>query len=161
MLLILIRHGIAAPLGAGRASDKERPLTTKGAERFRLVAQALARLLPRPSAILTSPLLRARQTADIAAQAWGGPPPRTHPALATGDWPGVVKAMADHGKDDMVVLVGHENWISEVTARLLGGDSGGCFRYRKGGVAAIEIADTKAVAGRLLWFVPPKMWRRS
>jgi phosphohistidine phosphatase len=160
MLLVLIRHAIAAPLGDSMASDAERPLTPRGEERFRRVAKALGQILPRPRAILTSPLLRARQTADLAARAWGGPRPQTRPALADGDWPGIRRALAGYQEGDTVVLVGHEDWLSDVTARLLGSSSGRGFRYRKGGLAAIEV-DRKAARGKLLWFLPPKVWRRS
>jgi len=160
MLIILIRHAIAAPLGGRLVRDQERPLTRRGEERFRQVAKGLAQLLPRPRAILTSPLLRARQTADLAALAWGGPRPQADPALTSGDWPGLCRALAGYGKDDTVALVGHENWISDVTARLLGSTSGNAFRYRKGGVAAIEVSGMKSARGRLLWLIPPKVWRR-
>jgi phosphohistidine phosphatase len=160
MLLVLVRHAIAAPLGVGMASDRERPLTPKGEERFRHVAKSLAQLLPRPRAILTSPLLRARQTADLVAQAWGGPRPRVLPALADGDGSGVRRALADYDNADTVALVGHEPWISEITAHLLGGKPARAFRYRKGGVAAIEVKGMGFACGTLLWFVPPRVFRR-
>jgi phosphohistidine phosphatase len=160
MLLVLIRHAIAAPLGVGMASDQERPLTPKGEEHFRHVAKSLAQLLPRPRAILTSPLLRARQTADIAAQAWGGPRPRVVPALAYGDGSHIRRALTNYDDADTVALVGHEPWTSEITARLLGGKSARAFHYRKGGVAAIEAKGMGFACGTLLWFVPPRVFRR-
>jgi len=161
MQLILIRHAIAAPLGDGIANDRERPLTAQGEERFRQVAQALAQIAPRPVAILTSPLLRARQTADIAARAWGGPEPKALAALTEGDWPALRRALAEYDGDETVVLVGHENWISEVTARLLGSKAARAFGYRKGGIAAIETGAAKPGRGRLLWFIPPRVWKRT
>jgi phosphohistidine phosphatase len=161
MLLIFIRHAIAARLGERIANDRERPLTPQGEQRFRLAARALARIAPRPIAILTSPLLRARQTADIAAQAWGGPEPKALAALTGGDWPALRRALAHYGSEETVVLVGHENWISEVTARLLGSKSARAFGYRKGGIAAIETDSAKPGRGRLLWFIPPRVWVRT
>jgi phosphohistidine phosphatase len=160
MLLVFIRHGIAAPLGGRVKRDRDRPLTARGAEVFAQVAEGLARVVPQPQAILTSPLLRARQTADIAARTWGGPRPQIERALTDGDWPRLRRALAGHGKDATVALVGHENWISEITARLLRSTSAPAFRYRKGGVAAIEVSDMKLARGRLRWFIPPKVWRR-
>ncbi|HSD65172.1 MAG TPA: histidine phosphatase family protein, partial [Vicinamibacteria bacterium] len=71
MQLLIIRHAIAAERGTPGIPDEERPLTPEGETKFREVAKGLARLVARPDALLTSPLLRARQTAAIAAEAWG------------------------------------------------------------------------------------------
>jgi len=139
MRLLLVRHGIAAPLGGNVTRDEGRPLTAQGQRRLRQVAAALVHLAAPPRAILTSPLLRARQTAEILAQAWGDLRPEIAPALAQGDSREVRRALAGFDNENTIVLVGHENWISEFTAHLLGGKSGRSFRYRKGGVALVEI----------------------
>ena len=156
MRLLLIRHGIAAPLGGQLARDQDRPLTAPGRRRMRQVAAGLGHLLPRPRAIFTSPLLRARQTADLVARAWGGPRPKVIPALATGDRRGIRRALAVFEDEDTIVLVGHEDWLSRFTARLLGAGSGRGLRYRKGGVALIESEPDEPSRGRLLWFIPPR-----
>jgi phosphohistidine phosphatase len=161
MRLLLIRHAIAAPLATPNTRDDDRPLTPRGERRFRHVAEGLARLSPPPRAILTSPLLRARQTAELAAQAWGHPHPRVLPALATGDPHELRHAMATFDDDDTLVLVGHESWISQLTARLLGARSGRGFRFRKGGVACIEVTRGAPYRGRLLWFLPPRVFLRN
>jgi len=160
MFLLLLRHGIAAPLGGKVTRDEDRPLTTEGARRFRQVAAALVRLAPKPRAILTSPLLRARQTAEIAAEGWGDLCPEVLPALRTGDPRGLRKALGRFSDDDTVLLVGHEDWISELAAHLLGGQSGRAFRFRKGGVALIELESAEATRGTLIWFIPPRVFRR-
>jgi phosphohistidine phosphatase len=161
MRLLLVRHGIAAPLGGEVARDEDRPLTAQGERRLRQVAGALVRLAARPRAILTSPLLRARQTAEILAQGWGHLRPEIAPALAAGDFREVRHAIAGFDDEDTVVLVGHEGWISEFTARALGGQSGRAFRYRKGGVALIELSSAAASRGTLVWFIPPRAFRKS
>src|SRR2546422_11695090 len=72
MNLYLMRHGIAlAQDEPGIKSDSERPLSPKGVKRLRSVAKGLARLKIPFSSFLTSPLLRARQTAEIVAQTLG------------------------------------------------------------------------------------------
>jgi phosphohistidine phosphatase len=160
MRLLLVRHGVAVPLGEKVTRDEDRPLTTEGARRFRQVAAALARLEPKPRAILTSPLLRARQTAEIAAEAWGDLSPEIVRAFGTGEPRGLRQALARFSDDDTAVLVGHEDWISELTARLLGSQRARGFRFRKGGVALIELESADATRGALVWFIPPRVFRR-
>jgi phosphohistidine phosphatase len=136
MHLLLIRHAIATPAVGTR--DEDRPLTPEGEQRFRDTARMLARVAQKPAAILSSPLLRARQTAAIAAQAWGDIRPKVVPALADGRWPEICRALAAHDDADTVALVGHESWLSTLTARFLGSRRGGA----------------------LLWFIPPRVFRR-
>jgi phosphohistidine phosphatase len=141
MRLLFLRHGIAAA-ATGGMRDEDRPLTPEGEQSFHKTATMLARVAPKPRAILTSPRLRARQTAAIAAQA------------------GVRKALAPYQEDDTVVLVGHESWISTITARFLGSRTHRAFDYRKGGVALIDAKDLEACKGTLRWFIPPRVFRR-
>ena len=159
MHLLFIRHAIATPSGGGMP-DEDRPLTRAGEQSFRQIARMLARVLRKPQAILTSPFLRAQQTATIAAQAWGDMRPIVVPALAVGDWPGVCRALASYKSDGTVALVGHETWVSTVTARFLGSHTRRAFDYRKGGVALIDAENLEACRGTLLWFIPPRVFRR-
>jgi phosphohistidine phosphatase len=160
MHVLLIRHAIAAPLGGVAKRDEERALTDLGKRRFKVVAQALPVIAPKPSAILTSPLLRARQTAEIVAKAWGDVEPVEDPALADGDWEAICSALDRYGKADTVALIGHEPWLSRVAAQLLDASSVRAFSFRKGGVALIEVEQPRAGQGRLLWFIPPKVFRK-
>jgi phosphohistidine phosphatase len=159
MRLLLVRHGIASPLGGKVRRDEDRPLTALGRRRCRQIAAGLVRLVARPRAVLTSPLLRARQTAEILAQAWGDPRLEITPALAAGNLREVRRALAGFADEDTIALVGHEPWISEFTAHLLGGKSGRALRYRKGGVALIELDPDDAERNALLWFIPPRVFR--
>jgi phosphohistidine phosphatase len=159
MRLLFIRHAIAVPAQAS-TRDEDRPLTTEGEKSFRQTARMLARVAGKPRAILTSPHLRARQTAAIAAQAWGKMEPLVVPALADGDWPAIYRALATYGNDETIVMVGHENWMSEVTARFLGSRSRRAFAYRKGGAALIDAENLERCKGALLWFIPPRVFRR-
>ncbi len=160
MRLLFIRHAIAIAADTSGVRDEDRPLTAEGEQLFRHTARMLARATDKPRAILTSPLVRARQTADLAAQAFRDVRATVVPALAEGDWPGIRKALAAYKSDDTVALVGHESWMSTLTARLLGSDEHRAFDYRKGGVALIEIDDVEACKGTLLWFIPPRVFRR-
>ena len=159
MRLLFIRHAIAVP-ARGSLRDEDRPLTAEGEKRFRQTARLLARVAERPRVILTSPHTRAQQTADIAAQAWGGMETLVVPALADGAWPAVCRALASYDSGDTVALVGHENWISEITARLLGSRTRSAFDYRKGGAALIDAENLERCRGTLLWFIPPRVFRK-
>ena len=159
MRLLLIRHAIAVPASGGMR-DEDRPLSPEGEERFGQTARMLARVAQKPRAILTSPHVRAQHTAAIAAKAWGDMHPIVEPALADGDWPGICRALANYKGDDTIALVGHEGWISTITARLLGSRNARAFDFRKGGVAQIEVESLRACTGTLLWFIPPRVFRR-
>lgn len=159
MRLLFLRHAIAAPNEHGDMPDEARPLTAEGRRSFEQTAKALARVMKKPRAILTSPLLRARQTADIVAHAWGAEAPIIAPALVKGSWPGICRALAPYKNDDAVALVGHETWISTITAQLLDSKSHRCFDYRKGGVALIDVESLARGRGTLQWFIPPRLFR--
>src|SRR5262245_23926901 len=79
MKLTIIRHAIAVPAGTEGIADDERPLMPKGRRRFREVARGLAEVCEPPDVLLTSPLPRARETAEIAAEAWGDVTPISDP----------------------------------------------------------------------------------
>jgi len=140
--------------------DKDRPLTPAGEESFRQTARMLARVTRKPQAILTSPFLRSQQTAALAAQAWGHLRPVVVPALVKGDWSAICRTLATYDSEVTVALVGHENWLSTVTARFLASRSHRAFDYRKGGVALIEAEHPKTYQGTLLWFIPPRVFQR-
>src|SRR5437588_10197484 len=76
MDLYLIRHGDAAPLGEGGVQeDAERPLTEKGISQSKLLSEGLPRHGVRPGVVLSSPLVRAWQTAESMLKGWATPAP--------------------------------------------------------------------------------------
>lgn len=160
MHLLLIRHATAAARGEAAERDEDRPLTAHGKERFRRVAETLVQFAPKPRALFTSPLLRARQTADLAAEAWGGLEPEVLDALVDGDWRLIRGAVGPLDTEDTVALVGHEGWMSELLAKLVGSTTPRAFRFRKGGVALVELLPHKPNRGTLEWFIPPRVLRK-
>jgi len=114
MRIYLVRHAAAAP----GDPDRERPLTTTGLEQARRVGERLADETPRPVAVLTSPLLRARQTAELIAAPLGldaEPDDRLAPGATAA---GVRAAVA--GRGDCVV-VAHQPDCGAIAAELTGG----------------------------------------
>jgi phosphohistidine phosphatase len=110
--------------------------------------------------ILTSPLVRTRQTAELLAAAFARPPKVTDLAsLAVGGRPSAVIAdLARFSKRRHLALVGHAPGIGDVAARLLGARHG--LDFKKGAVCGIEVdALPPTRAGTLLWFATPRMLR--
>ena len=159
MKVILIRHAAAVPSGTTGVADDDRPLTPKGKTKFRAAAKGLARIADRPDALLTSPLPRARETADIAAAAFKRIQLEVEPALARGGVPGILAALARRPADATVALVGHEPTLSALLARLLGAADGERVAFKKGGVALVDLPDGPNGPARLVWFLKPKILR--
>lgn len=160
MRLLIIRHATALPRGTPGIADDERPLTPRGEKRFARAARGLARILPRPRVVLTSPLPRARRTATLLASAWGRLSPKELPALAGGDFDGLARALGEQPADALVAVVGHEPHLSSLLAQLLGGGRPERLVFRKGGAALLELPGLPAEGGVLLWFAPPRVLRR-
>lgn len=160
MNLLLIRHAPAVPNGNGGTRDHDRPLTRKGRTRFRQAARGLARIAGRPDVLLTSPLARARATADIAAAAFKRVTPKIEPALGQDDVDVLVTALKKYGPDATVALVGHEPTLSGLLAHLLGMHQGDDrFAFKKGGAALVHLPDGPSIPGQLMWFVKPRILR--
>ena len=159
MKLLLVRHAAAVPSGTPGVPDDERPLTPKDRARFRAAAAGLARIVDRPDALLTSPLPRARVTAEIAARAFKRIEPRIEPALAHGSVDGIVAALGAQPPGATVAIVGHEPTLSALLARLLGAARGEPLAFKKGGAALVDLPDGPGGASRLIWFLKPRLLR--
>ena len=159
MKLLLVRHAAAVPSGTPGVPDDERPLTPKGRAKFRVAAAGLARIVDRPDALLTSPLPRARETAEIAARAFKRIEPTIEPALAHGSADGIVVALDAQPAGATVVIVGHEPTLSALLARLLGAARGEPLAFKKGGAALVDLPDGPSGSGRLIWFLKPRLLR--
>lgn len=159
MKLLLIRHAAAVPSGTPGVSDDERPLTPDGEARFRLAAGGLARITDRPEILLTSPLARARATAGIAARAFGRIEPRIEPALAHGNADTILTALAVHRSATAIAVVGHEPLLSGILARLVGVSDSERIAFKKGGAALVDLPHGLSGAGRLVWFLEPRILR--
>jgi len=156
--LFLIRHGIAEERGDAWPDDAKRPLSEDGIERFQRSARGLARLDVWIDVVLTSPLVRARQTADIVASAFDPRPSIiTIESLAPGgSYAALVADLEKHGRKTRIALVGHEPGIGELGARLIG--SRHSFEFKKGAVCRIDVDEIPPVGpGDLRWFLTPKV----
>ena len=157
MKLLLLRHAIAVPADTSGIADEDRPLTSKGRKRFKKAARGLAEIGSTPDLLLVSPLLRARETAELAGKVWGVKA-TPEPLLAGGTPEALLAAVAAHSKPNVVVLVGHEPDLSRLLAHLIGGN-GERLSFKKGGAALVELDDDTTSSGRLIWFMPPRLLR--
>ena len=161
MQLYLVRHAIADIRDPLRwPDDSARPLTQRGIGRFESAAPGLVRLCPKLDRLLTSPLVRARQTADILhAHGWPAPDvieelrPEV-PAART------LEALAAYEGMPGVAMVGHEPAIGEFLSYLLAASETAVRSlWRKGGAALVELPELRAGAGMLVWYLPPRALR--
>jgi phosphohistidine phosphatase len=158
MELYLIRHADAYPIGErGITADEDRPLTPEGEAQARQVGSGLQRHGIRPEIILTSPLVRARQTAEhILAQL---SPPGIElqgcPALAPGSRRRKLGRVLNDLARESVALVGHLPHLAEWGAWLIGSKKAS-LDLVKAGVACFRCeGEAGKGTGTLLWLVPP------
>jgi len=149
MKLCFLRHGDADWPNWNKPDD-ERPLTERGRKEMKRVAKFLQRLFS-ADAILTSPLPRASQTAEIAAERLGIEL-KTEPALAHGFNVERLRRLIGKNDADCIMVVGHEPEFSEVIKELTGGE----VKLSKAGVALLEV-NRGCTSGKLLWLFPPKI----
>jgi phosphohistidine phosphatase len=161
--LYLMRHGSAGkPVGDTFGQDFRRPLTAEGAEKVRKIGAGLKRLGVKPDWIVTSPLVRSLQTADILATILSPAfPVSTSDSLRPGcSAEGFVPHLADHPKRRKVLAVGHEPDLSQLAARLIGSDAVARFSLKKGGCCLISLSEVPPTSfGQLVWWVTPRILR--
>jgi phosphohistidine phosphatase len=158
--LYLIRHGVAEERGEAWPDDSKRPLTEDGMDRLRKEARGLTRLGVTVDVMLTSPLVRTRQTAEIVASALDPKPNIVNAeSLAPGGtFQAVVADLEKHAKKARIGLVGHEPSIGELAARLIG--SRHPIEFKKGAVCRIDVdALPPNGPGTLRFFLTPKVLR--
>jgi phosphohistidine phosphatase len=152
--LYLLRHGLADWPGWDPDRDDERPLTKAGTAKLRAEARALERLDLGLDAILSSPLPRARESAEIVA-ARLGLEVALEPALAPGfDARKLGALLRRFTTARALLLVGHEPDLSGVIAELAGG---GRVVLKKGGLARLDLASVERPSATLVWLVAPRL----
>ena len=160
-ILFLIRHAIAEE-ATPTTTDAERALTAEGRKRMKEIARGLAAIEAVPEIILTSPLRRARETAEIV-QAVTAPEAKVtiyDPLDNTHSAEKMVSTLP-HGRARTIALVGHQPSLGELASYLLTGSPAlVLLPFKKGGVAAISLASLPPrTPGTLEWFLTPRQLR--
>jgi phosphohistidine phosphatase len=161
MNIFVLRHGIAVEAGTtGYSKDSERPLIPKGERKLWQVADAISALELSFDVILTSPYVRARQTADIIAEALNAKRKlESTDHLTPG---GSAKKLIEHINQmkpavENVLLVGHEPSLSELIALLISGDAHASVQMKKGGLCKLSAESLQyGRCATLEWLLTPK-----
>lgn len=154
MKLYFVRHGRAENREEWFRADELRPLTKEGIDRMKFAAAKMSGLELEPQAILTSPLVRARQTADLLADVL-----RVQVVELAALGPGfglahLEEALEPFADAESLVLVGHEPDFSFTVEGLIGG---GRVTVKKGSLIRVDLFSLKPPRGELVWIIPPKM----
>ena len=165
MRLYIVRHAIAAPHGIPGIPDDERPLTEEGIKKMRQVAAGLRNLEYIPELILSSPLPRAKQTAEILLEAFGQKSIGLEilPALApSGSRRELYLAIAScENKHKSLMLVGHQPSLGDIAGEIAWGSPGHSLELKKGGACALELVRTgNPPGGRLISLLTPSILRK-
>jgi phosphohistidine phosphatase len=150
MELYFLRHG-EADWPDWKKDDDERPLTKRGKKEMREVASFLKRVKARPDLIVTSPLPRASQTAEIAAERLDVKY-REDKLLAPGFRRADLERLLKKYPEERLMIVGHEPDFTETISEL----TGASMKLSKAGIALVELNHSWR-DGRLLWLIPPKV----
>lgn len=156
MKCYLLRHGQAVDAGEWNGADFDRPLTGEGHERMTRAAKTLAALHLEIDAIVTSPLVRAKQTATIVAKKLKLADRLSEDTRLAGGFgmSALAEILSEHAADAAIMLVGHEPAMSRITGELIGGAN---VEFKPGSLACVDIPEPERLRGTLLWLVPAKM----
>ena len=160
MRCYFLRHGIAAEAGEFHGADFDRPLTDEGHERMIREAKAVAALGIELDVILTSPLVRAKQTATIVAKEL-----KLRDRLVEDTRLGLdfglsafASILKEQARAEAIMVVGHEPGMSTTVGQLIGSAR---IDFKKGALALVNVPDSTTPRGELVWLVPPKVLARK
>ena len=161
MNLFILRHGLATePGSAGFAKDADRPLTPKGERKLWKIAEAMEQLEISLDVIVSSPYVRARQTAEIVADALGlrKKLELTEHLTPAGSVKKLIALINDRKPPpEGVLLVGHEPYLSELISLLLAGNTEVAVEMKKGGLCKLMIeALEHGQCATIDWLLTPK-----
>jgi len=161
MLIYLLRHAIAVPRGSAEYPNDDRPLTDPGIQKMAEEAKSLSHILQPLDIILTSPLSRAAETANIVARALSAEPKVQicRELLPDSSIKKLMAHLARYNSLSSILLVGHEPDLGRFASNLLGAGVS-ILEFKKGSIACIEIDCLPPIAtGRLLWLLTPRQAR--
>lgn len=157
MKIFFLRHALAGNRAEWKGDDAARPLTEEGIEKTKRTAATLADLDLGLEVILTSPLVRARQTAEIVAAKLKVKLVEDA-RLAPGFDEKKLRALCrDYANANALMVVGHEPDFSATISALIGGGRVVC---KKGGLALVDLPNAQSRQGELVWLIPPKVLAR-
>lgn len=152
--VVLLRHGIAEDR-SDNGSDFNRRLTDAGSKKMKLIARVLAGVFPHADTIYSSPLVRAQETAQHVAEAYGTAlPVTTTDALAPSANGKQIRELLERAGGENIICVGHEPSLTLMMLELTAAGSAMGVALKKGGFFGIRYAGGR---GHLEWMVPPRI----
>lgn len=151
MKIYLLRHAEAEDIST---SDHNRRLTARGIKRTTTAANVMVSLGIKAAHIYSSPRVRARQTAEIVADAMGMLVELDEEVNFGFDMDSVASLISGLDVDEDVMFVGHEPSMSAVVRGL----SGAAVNMKKGGLARIDLLNRASLRGELVWLIAPKVF---
>ncbi len=161
--LYIMRHGIAGERGPAYPDDSKRPLTPEGKKKLRDAVAGLSKLGVELDWIVSSPLVRARETAEIVRDGLAATTPLDlTDSLGPGGSPeALLKFLAQEPKRTRVLVTGHEPDLGLLAARLLGAGRHANLAFKKGGCCLITFDEFPPQSpGQLVWWLTPKVMRK-
>jgi phosphohistidine phosphatase len=163
MLLYIVRHGIAIDREDPKCpSDPERYLTAEGITRTREVAKCIAALIDTPKVHISSPYVRAVQTAEIFADALRTAKAKiekTELLLPGAEPSGFLRELSRRKSLDSAICFGHAPQLDELISAAVGAKKD-LTELKKAGVACIEMSRVYPAAGKLQWLITPRIVRK-
>jgi phosphohistidine phosphatase len=156
MRCYFLRHGQAVDAGEWNGADFDRPLTDEGRERMTRAAKMLAALRLEIDTIVTSPFVRAKQTATIVAKKLNLADRLVEDTRLAGGFgmSALAEILAEHSAAESVMLVGHEPAMSRITGELIGGAN---VEFKPGSLACVDLPEPARLQGTLVWLIPVKV----
>lgn len=160
MDLYLLRHAKAEKAGKAFPDDARRPLSDEGRRAMKQAAPAMARLIGRIDLALSSPLDRARETAEILLHACehDGKLKIEEALSGIGGVETILKILRKLPEDGAVLMTGHAPTFDQLVAALISNDGSARVEMHTGSLARIEMPDPKSLRGTLHWVVPVGAW---
>lgn len=155
----LMRHGIAEPLGATASDDCQRPLSLRGKERTKNIARGLRALQVHPQRIVSSPLVRSVETAQIVHSTLEVEAPLVQcEHLAPGGDSHLLLLWLAEWEEPVTLLVGHSPDLSQLASLLVSPSAEVSLQFKRAGVCRIDFPDAPAFGkGTLAWLLPPRL----
>lgn len=165
MDVLVVRHAIALDRAEAEAQgvpEAERPLTSEGRTRMKGVARGLAKRVPELGALISSPWLRAKETAALLAARYRGLDCiETEALLPEAEPQALRQVLLEHAHHGVVAVVGHEPHLSGWVSWCLTGETRPLLALRKGGACLLRFDGPLAAGGgRLEWLLTPALARR-
>jgi phosphohistidine phosphatase len=156
MRCYFLRHGLAVDAGEWGSTDFDRPLTREGRERMKAAAKTIAALRLNIDVIVTSPLVRAKQTATFVAKRLELEDRLVEDARLAGGFglSDLGEILAEHRTAEAIMLVGHEPGMSRTVGEMVGGAN---IDFKPGSLACVNVPEPASPGSTLLWLIPSKV----